>query len=203
VPRAWPRRSTRLAKDPGARFPNGEALADAFARARSAHAVAVRAFVTEARQLRPRRCCTARRGVACRSWVRCSGPDEPQARAALIAAARDAGCARLMVARCSAAERDTAGGTHRCPARGAVAPGEELAFLYGRGRRGSSAPATGVLSVRRGGGRHRFGAGGMPRLAGLSGCPRCSASSQTTGPLHRTAARWRGRAVRRPQPHGE
>src|SRR5256885_13584244 len=41
-----------LAKDPGARFPNGAALADALAAALDRRAaVAVRAFVTEARQL--------------------------------------------------------------------------------------------------------------------------------------------------------
>src|SRR3989441_3498182 len=41
-----------LAKDPGARFPNGEALAAALAAALDRRAaVAVRAFVTEARQL--------------------------------------------------------------------------------------------------------------------------------------------------------
>src|SRR2546427_13001006 len=78
-----------LAKDPGARFPNGAALADALAGALDRRAaMAVRAFVTEARQLSTSALLYgAFAAVALPLFVvRLLRPEEPQARAAMIAA---------------------------------------------------------------------------------------------------------------------
>src|SRR2546428_10557589 len=78
-----------LAKDPGARFPNGEALADALAAALDRRAaVAVRAFVTEARHLSTSALLYgAFAAVALPLFmVRLLRPEEPPARAAMIAA---------------------------------------------------------------------------------------------------------------------
>src|SRR2546430_10761839 len=79
-----------LAKDPDARFPNGEALADALAAALDRRAaVAVRAFVTEARHLSTTALLYGAVAAVALPLlaIRLFGADEPQARAGILAAA--------------------------------------------------------------------------------------------------------------------
>src|SRR5438034_11788970 len=79
-----------LAKDPGARFPNGEALAAALAAALDRRAaVAVRAFVTEARHLSTSALLYGAFAAVTLPLLalRLLGPGEPEARGAIVAAA--------------------------------------------------------------------------------------------------------------------
>src|SRR5437762_1154614 len=89
-----------LAKDPGARFPNGAALADALAAALDRRAaVAVRAFVTEARQLSTTALLYgAFTAVALPLFVaRLLRPEEPRALAATLAAVATIAAVPLVV----------------------------------------------------------------------------------------------------------
>src|SRR5207247_7673167 len=129
-----------LAKDPGARFPNGEALADALAAALDRRAaVAVRAFLTEARHLSTSALLYGAFAAIALPLlaVRLLGPDEPQARAARLAAAVAivAGPLVVMVAR---VRRLLKGGYGQQDLIDALRTElshrrEELAFLYGNG----------------------------------------------------------------------
>jgi len=129
-----------LAKDPGARFPNGEALADALAAALDRRAaVAVRAFVTEARQLSTSALLYGAFAAVALPLLalRLLGPDEPQARAAIVAAAvAIAGLPlAVMVARVRRLRKAGHGRDDLIDALRAELSHrrEELAFLYGEG----------------------------------------------------------------------
>ena len=129
-----------LAKDPRARFPNGEALADALAAALDRRAaMAVRAFVTEARHLSTTALLYgAFAGVTLPLLaVRLLGPEGPRARAALSAAAVLIAAVPLvvMVARVRRLRKAGYGREDLVEAlRAELAHRrEELAFLYGEG----------------------------------------------------------------------
>src|SRR5256886_1798151 len=129
-----------LAKDPGARFPNGAALADALAGALDRRAaMAVRAFVTEARQLSTTALLYgAFAAVAPPLFVvRLLRPEEPQARAAMIAAVVTIAAVPLvvMVARVRRLRKAGYGREDLVDALRAELSHrrEELAFLYGDG----------------------------------------------------------------------
>jgi len=129
-----------LAKDPGARFPNGEALADALAAALDRRAaMAVRAFVTEARHLSTSALLYgAFAGVALPLLAaRLLAPEEPRARAALIAAVALIAVVPLlvMVARVRRLRKAGHGREELVDALRAELSHrrEELAFLYGKG----------------------------------------------------------------------
>jgi len=129
-----------LAKDPGARFPNGEALAHALAAALDRRAaVAVRAFVTEARQLSTSALLYgAFAGVALPLLtIRLLGPDEPRARLAIVTAAVAIAAVPLavMVARVRRLRKAGYGQEELIDALRADLSHrrEELAFLYGEG----------------------------------------------------------------------
>jgi hypothetical protein len=129
-----------LAKDPGARFPNGEALAAALAAARDRRAaVAVRAFVTEARQLSTSALLYGAFGAVALPLlaVRLLGPDEPQTRLAIVAAAVAIAAVPLavMVARVRRLRKAGHGREDLVDALRAELSHrrEELAFLYGEG----------------------------------------------------------------------
>src|SRR5438552_561588 len=130
-----------LAKDPGARFPNGAALADALAAALDRRAaVAVRAFVTEARQLSTTALLYGAFAAIALPLlaVRLLGPDEPPARAALVAAAVAIVAVPLavMVARVRRLRKAGYGQQELHDALRAELSHrrEELAFLYGNGQ---------------------------------------------------------------------
>ena len=129
-----------LAKDPGARFPNGAALADALAAALDRRAaMAVRAFVTEARHLSTSALLYgAFAGVALPLLAaRLLAPEEPRARAALIAAVALIAVVPLlvMVARVRRLRKAGHGREELVDALRAELSHrrEELAFLYGKG----------------------------------------------------------------------
>ena len=129
-----------LAKDPGARFPNGEALAEALAAALDRRAaMAVRAFVTEARHLSTSALLYgAFAGVALPLLaLRLLGPDEPQARPAIVAAAVAIVSVPLvvMVARVRRLRKAGYGQQDLIDALRTELSHrrEELAFLYGNG----------------------------------------------------------------------
>jgi serine/threonine-protein kinase len=168
-----------LAKDPGARFPNGEALADALAAALDRRAaVAVRAFVTEARQLSTSALLYGAFAAVALPLlaVRLLGPDEPQARPAIVAAAVAIAAVPLviMVARVRRLRKAGYGQEELIDALRAELSHrrEELAFLYGEGpsplerglRRLSyacvAAAGGSVLALER-----------LPGLAGVVGMP--------------------------------
>src|SRR5207244_1921792 len=129
-----------LAKDPGARFPNGEALAAALAAALDRRAaVAVRAFVTEARQLSTAALLYGAFAAISLPLlaIRLLGPDEPQARLAIVAAAVAIAAVPLavMVARVRRLRKAGYGREDLVDALRAELSHrrEELAFLYGDG----------------------------------------------------------------------
>src|SRR5439155_1463072 len=129
-----------LAKDPGARFPNGAALADALAAALDRRAaVAVRAFVTEARQLSTTALLYgAFTAVALPLFVaRLLRPEEPRALAATLAAVATIAAVPLvvMVARVRRLRKAGYGREDLVDALRAELSHrrEELAFLYGDG----------------------------------------------------------------------
>ena len=188
-----------LAKDPSARFPSGEALADALAAALDRRAaVAVRAFVTEARQLSASALLYgAFAAVALPLLViRWQGPDAPQARAAIVAAAVAIAAMPLlvMVRRVRRLRKAGYGRDDLVDALRAELShrGEELAFLYGEGpspleralRRlcyGCLAVGSGiVLALER-----------VPALAGVVGMPTLLGVVAATGLLAAIAARAR------------
>jgi len=168
-----------LAKDPGARFPNAEALATALAAALDRRAaVAVRAFVTEARQLSTSALFYGAFAAVTLPLlaVRLLGPEGPRARAAIIAAAGLIAAVPLvvMVARVRRLRKAGYGREDLVDAlRAELAHRrEELAFLYGEGpsplERALRPLCYGCIAV----------AGGivvvlerMPGLAGLVGVP--------------------------------
>src|SRR5438034_10420827 len=130
-----------LAKDPDARFPNGEALADALAAALDRRAaVAVRAFVTEARHLSTSALLYGAFAAIALPLltIRLLGPDEARARLAIVPAAvaivavplvvMVAGVRRLGQARYGQQDLSAAPRTDLPRRR------EELAFLYGNGQ---------------------------------------------------------------------
>ena len=188
-----------LAKDPGARFPNGAALADALAAALDRRAaMAVRAFVTEARHLSTSALLYgAFAGVALPLLAaRLLGPEEPRARAALIAAVASIAVVPLlvMVAR---VRRLRKAGHRREELVDALRAElshrrEELAFLYGKGpsrleralRRvcyGCVAAAGGfVLALQQ-----------LPGLAGVVGLPTVFGVATATALLAAVIARAR------------
>jgi hypothetical protein len=129
-----------LAKDPNARFPNGHALADALVAALDRRAaVAVRAFLTEARHLSTTALLYGAFAAVALPLlaVRLVGPDEPRAWAAIAAAAAAIATVPLavMVARVRRLlgtgyrRRDLVDALHAESAHRS----EELAFLYGDG----------------------------------------------------------------------
>jgi serine/threonine-protein kinase len=129
-----------LAKDPGARFPNGAALAAALAAALDRRAaVAVRAFVTEARQLSTSALLYGAFAAVALPLlaVRVLGPDEPQARPAIVAAAVAIAAVPLvvMVARVRRLRKARYGRGELIDALRVELSHrrEELAFLYGEG----------------------------------------------------------------------
>src|SRR3989449_1543926 len=129
-----------LAKDPGARFPNGAALADALAGALDRRAaMAVRAFVTEARHLSTSALLYGAFAAIALPLlaVRLLGPDEPPARAAIVAAAVAIVAVPLvvMVARVRRLRKAGYGQQELIDALRAELSHrrEELAFLYGNG----------------------------------------------------------------------
>jgi len=188
-----------LAKDPGARFPNGAALADALAAALDRRAaMAVRAFVTEARHLSTSALLYgAFAGVALPLLAaRLLGPEQPRARAALIAAVASIAVVPLlvMVAR---VRRLRKAGHRREELVDALHAElshrrEELAFLYGKGpsrleralRRvcyGCVAAAGGfVLALQQ-----------LPGLAGVVGLPTVFGVATATALLAAVIARAR------------
>jgi len=188
-----------LAKDPGARFPNGEALADALAAVLDRRAaVAVRAFVTEARQLSTTALLYGAFAAVALPLlaVRLLGPDEPQARAALIAAAAVIAAVPLvvMVARVRRLRKAGHGQEELIDALRAELSHrrEELAFLYGEG------PSRLERALRRVCYLCVAVAGGivlalerMPRLAGLVGVPTLFGVVTATALLAAVAARAR------------
>src|SRR2546428_3263860 len=130
-----------LAKDPGARFPNGEALAAALAAALDRRAaVAVRAFVTEARHLSTSALLYGAFAAVALPLLapRLVGPEEPRARAAIVAAAAAiaAGPALGFGARGGRPRQAGYGRDDLVDALRADLSHrrEELAFLYGEGR---------------------------------------------------------------------
>src|SRR5438046_3621579 len=130
-----------LAKDPGARFPNGAALADALAGALDRRAaMAVRAFVTEARHLSTSALLYGAFAAIALPLlaVRLLGPDEPPARAAIVAAAVAIVAVPLavMVARVRRLRKAGYSQQALIEARRAALshPREALAFLYGNGQ---------------------------------------------------------------------
>ena len=129
-----------LAKDPGARFPNGEALAAALAAALDRRAaVAVRAFVTEARHLSTSALLYGAFAAVALPLLalRLVGPEEPRARAAIVAAAAAIAAVPLvvMVARVRRLRKAGYGRAELIDALRAELSHrrEELAFLYGDG----------------------------------------------------------------------
>src|SRR5256712_7151197 len=133
-----------LAKDPGARFPNGAALADALAGALDRRAaMAVRAFVTEARQLSTTALLYgAFAAVALPPFVvRLLRPEEPQARAAMIAAVVTIAAVPLVVMVARGRRAGQAGGARGGPVdapRAGVSPprgGRAVLFRGGPSRR--------------------------------------------------------------------
>jgi len=129
-----------LAKDPGARFPNGEALAAALAAALDRRAaVAVRAFVTEARHLSTSALLYGAFAAVALPLLalRLVGPEEPRARAAIVAAAAAIAAVPLlvMVARVRRLRKAGYGREELIDALRAELSHrrEELAFLYGDG----------------------------------------------------------------------
>jgi len=130
-----------LAKDPGARFPNGAALADALAGALDRRAaMAVRAFVTEARHLSTSALLYGAFAAIALPLlaVRLLGPDEPPARAAIVAAAVAIVAVPLvvMVARVRRLRKAGYNQQELIDALRAELSHrrEELAFLYGNGQ---------------------------------------------------------------------
>jgi len=188
-----------LAKDPGARFPNGEALADALAAALDRRAaVAVRAFATEARQLSTSALLYGAFAAVALPLlaIRLFGADEPQARAAILAAAVAIAALPVvvMVRRVRRLRKAGYGRADLVDAlRGELAHRrEELAFLYGEGRSPleralrrlcyACVAATGgvVLAMER-----------LPGLAGVVGVPTLLGVVAGTGLLAAIAARAR------------
>ncbi len=188
-----------LAKDPGARFPNGEALADALAAALDRRAaVAVRAFATEARQLSTSALLYGAFAAVALPLlaIRLFGADEPQARAAILAAAVAIAALPVvvMVRRVRRLRKAGYGRADLVDAlRGELAHRrEELAFLYGEGRSPLeralrrlcyacvAAAGGGVLAMER-----------LPGLAGVAGVPTLLGVVAGTGLLAAIAARAR------------
>src|SRR2546427_10598780 len=129
-----------LAKDPGARFPNGAALADALAGALDPRAaMGPRALVTEARQLSTSALLYGAFAAIALPLlaVRLLGPDEPPARAAIVAAAVAIVAVPrvVMVARVRRLRKAGYGREDLVDALRAELSHrrEELAFLYGDG----------------------------------------------------------------------
>jgi eukaryotic-like serine/threonine-protein kinase len=129
-----------LAKDPAARFPNGEALAAELAAALDRRAaVAVRAFVTEARQLSTTALLYGAFSAVALPllMVRLLEPDEPRSRAALLAVAAAVVAVPLvvMVSRVRRLRKAGYGQADLVDALRAELGHrrEELAFLYGEG----------------------------------------------------------------------
>src|SRR5881628_466221 len=198
-----------LAKDPGSRFPNGEALADALAAALDRRAaVAVRAFVTEARQLSTTALLYgAFAAVALPLFVvRLLGPEESQARAAMIAAVVTIAAVPLvvMVARVRRLRKAGYGREDLVDALRAELShrGEELAFLYGDGpsrlERASRllcyvcvAAAAGIVAALE----------RIPGLAGVAGVP--SAFAVVAGAALLAAVVARARTEHRTDPKAE
>jgi serine/threonine-protein kinase len=182
-----------LAKDPGARFPNGEALAAALDRRA---AVAVRAFVTEARHLSTSALLYGAFAAVALPLlaVRLLGPDE--SRSAVVAAAVAIAAVPLviMVARVRRLRKAGYGQEELIDALRAELSHrrEELAFLYGEGpsrleralRRlcyASVATAGGiVLALER-----------LPGLAGVVGVPTLLGVAMATALLAAVVARAR------------
>ena len=198
-----------LAKDPGARFPNGEALAAALAAALDRRAaVAVRAFVTEARQLSTSALLYGAFAAVALPLLatRLFGADEPQARAGILAAAvAIAGVSVVVMVR--RVRRLAKAGYRRDDLVDALRAElshrrEELAFLYGEGpspleralRRlcyGCVAVAGGiVLALER-----------LPGLASVVGVPPLFGAIAATGLLGALVAR--ARTEHRTDPRAE
>ena len=198
-----------LAKDPDARFPNGEALADALAAALDRRAsVAVRAFVTEARHLSTAALLYGAFAAVALPLLamRLLGPDAPQARAGILAAAVVI-AALPVVVMIRRVRRLLKAGYGRDDLIDALRAElahrrEELAFLYGDGpsrleralRRlcyGCVAATGGVvLAMER-----------LPELAGMVGVPTILGVLAGTGLLAAIAAR--ARTEHRTDPKGE
>src|SRR5437870_11228383 len=198
-----------LAKDPAARFPNGEALGDAIAAALDRRAaVAVRAFVTEARHLST----TALLYGLCAGAglpllpVRLPGPGRPRARLAIVAAASAiaTGPLAVMVPRVRRLRKAGYGREDLVDALRAELSDrrEELAFLYGDGpsrlERASRllcyvcvAAAAGVVAALE----------RIPGLAGVVGVP--SASAVVAGAALLAAVVARARTEHRTDPKAE
>jgi serine/threonine-protein kinase len=198
-----------LAKNPDARFPNGEALADALAAALDRRAsVAVRAFVTEARHLSTSALLYgAFAGVALPLLaVRVLGPDQPQARPAIVATAVAIVAVPLvvMVARVRRLRKAGYGQQDLIDALRAELSHrrEELAFLYGNG------PSRLERALRRLCYVCVTAAGGivlaleqLPGLAGVAGLPPLFGVAAVTALL--AAAIARARTEHRTDPKAE
>jgi len=198
-----------LAKDPGARFPNGAALADALAAALDRRAaVAVRAFVTEARQLSTTALLYgAFAAVALPLFVaRLLRPEEPRALAATLAAVATIAAVPLvvMVARVRRLRKAGYGREDLVDALRAELSHrrEELAFLYGDGpsrlERASRllcyvcvATAAGIVAALE----------RIPGLAGVVGVP--SSFAVVAGAALLAAVVARARTEHRTDPKGE
>ena len=188
-----------LAKDRDARFPNGAALADALAAALDRRvAVAVRAFVTEARQLSTSALLYgAFAAVALPLLVmRLLGPQEPRARAAILLAAVVIAAVPLvvMVARVRRLRKAGYGRRDLVDALRAdlAHRSEELAFLYGDGpsRLERALRRLCYLSVAVAGGIV-LALERMPGLAGVIGVPTLFGVAMATALLAAVGARAR------------
>src|SRR6058998_1015416 len=191
-----------LAKDRDARFPNGTALADALAAALDRRAaMAVRAFVTEGRQLSTTALLYAAfAAVALPLFVvRLLGPEESQARAVMIAAVVTIAAVPLvvMVARVRRLRKAGYGREDLVDALRAELShrGEELAFLYGDGpsrleRASRLLCYVCVAAAER-----------IPGLAGVVGVP--SAFAVVAGAALLAAVVARARTEHRTDPKGE
>jgi serine/threonine-protein kinase len=188
-----------LAKDPAERFPNGEALAAELAAALDRRAaVAVRAFVREARYLSTTALLYGAFAAVALPLlaIRLLGPDEPQARAAMVAAAVAIAAMPfvIMVRRVRRLLRTGYGRDDLVDALRAELSHrhEELAFLYGEG------PSPLERALRRLCYACVAAAGGivlalerLPGLAGVVGVPTLFGVVAATGLLAAVAARAR------------
>jgi len=188
-----------LAKDPGARFPNGAALADALAAALDRRAaVAVRAFVTEARQLSTTTLLYGAFAAVALPLlaIRLLGLEEPKARAAILAAAVAITAVPLVIMVARVRRLETAGYGRRDLVDALRADlshrSEELAFLYGDG------PSRLERALRRLCYVCVAAAGGlvltlerMPGLAGVVGVPTLFGVAAATALLAAVVARAR------------